>query len=108
MPYGNQVIENPGTPPDARLVEDGPDITVTCELSYDRLNSDEVQDYYRIKELDRARSCYMVNAIPKDQITQAARDFRGKAAYVYATDSKERFYESFGAGWEEFVAALDE
>jgi hypothetical protein len=83
------------------------DVVVTCEEPYDRYTGDEVQQRLSDYFFHRLRSGYQISGVPKEQIAEVARQLRHRGAYVFATSLVDDFYESFGACWEEFVAAME-
>lgn len=91
------VIHNPGTMPDEALSSSRPDVVCVFEDRYDQL---------RFGAVEREEACYMVHAVPKDEIWRAAKVVRGRAKYVFLTQAEERIYEDFGESWEEFVEAM--
>ena len=102
-----QVIHNPGTPPDAELADPGPDVIITCEEPYHRYRGKEVQQRLKEYHYDRAKSGYMISAVPGDEIGQIVQELCHRGAYLFVTALVDDFYESFGKSWGDFVAAME-
>ncbi|KAL5320229.1 hypothetical protein ACEPPN_011030 [Leptodophora sp. 'Broadleaf-Isolate-01'] len=108
--FCQQVIHNPGTPPDAALIPPlpvGPDVVITCEEPYDRYREDEVQQRLQEYPCNWARAGYMISAVPDGEIATFVGQLCHRGAYLFVTDLVENFYESFGRSWTEFVAATE-
>jgi hypothetical protein len=101
------VIHNPGTPPDAELADSGPDVIITCEEPYHRYCGGEVQKRLKEYHYDRAKSGYMISAVPANEISEVVQELCHRGAYLFVTDLVDDFYESFGKSWGDFVAAMD-
>ncbi|PIG69296.1 cell surface spherulin 4-like protein [Aspergillus arachidicola] len=101
-----QVIQNPGTPPDAPLANIGPDLILTCEEPYSRYRSNEVQQRLRQLHYDRARCGFMIHSVPRDDLRPLVHDLRHRAAYLFVTELFGEFYERFGPNsWTTMVEA---
>lgn len=101
-----QVIQNPGTPPDAPLANIGPDLILTCEEPYSRYRSNEVQQRLRQLHYDRARCGFMIHSVPRDDLRPLVHDLRHRAAYLFVTELFGEFYERFGpSSWTTMVEA---
>ncbi|KAL5119596.1 hypothetical protein ACEQ8H_002442 [Pleosporales sp. CAS-2024a] len=102
------VLHNPGTPPDAGLASPTfVDVVVTCEEPYERYMGDEVQRRLADYHFHRLRSAYQLSGVPKERIAEVTRQLRHRGAYVFATSLVDDFYESFGACWNDFIAAME-
>ncbi|KNG79840.1 cell surface spherulin 4-like protein, partial [Aspergillus nomiae NRRL 13137] len=101
-----QVIQNPGTPPDAPLANIGPDLILTCEEPYSRYRSNEVQHRLRLLHYDRARCGFMIHSVPVDDLRPLVHELRHRAAYLFVTEFFGEFYERFGPNsWTAMVEA---
>ncbi|OGM42252.1 cell surface spherulin 4-like protein [Aspergillus bombycis] len=101
-----QVIQNPGTPPDAPLANIGPDLILTCEEPYSRYRSNEVQRRLRQLHYDRTRSGYVIHSVPPDDLRPLVLELRHRAAYLFVTEFFGEFYERFGPNsWPAMVEA---
>ncbi|GAB7340912.1 hypothetical protein MBLNU457_7264t1 [Dothideomycetes sp. NU457] len=100
------IMHNPGTPPDARLAQTA-DAVVTCEESYARYRSQEVQDHYANFHYSHAMSAYQMSGVPAAEIEWLTHALRRECGYLFVTDLVDNFYESFGSGHEKFIAALE-
>ncbi|OJJ45019.1 hypothetical protein ASPZODRAFT_100142 [Penicilliopsis zonata CBS 506.65] len=89
------VVHNPGTPPDPGLTHSA-DVVVTCEESYSRWKSDEIQTYLRRMRYPRGMVGYQLNAVPIGALGKVVREVHEVAAYVFATEVEGDFYERFG------------
>lgn len=100
------MVCNFGTPPDAGLANPGPDVLITGEEPHDRYRDAEVQQ--RLKEYphDRARSGFIIFAVPREQVAPFTRALRHRGAYLFVTDLVHDIYESFGSSWPAFVATM--
>jgi hypothetical protein len=85
----------------------GPDVVVTCEEPYDRYRGMEVQKRLKEYPCNWVKSGYMISAVPGGEMGSFVRELRRSGAYLFATDLVDNFYESFGSGWDDFVAAMD-
>lgn len=103
---GVQVIQNPGTAVDARLASPGPDLTTVVEDAFGNFRRDEYQEWLSTSPYDRERSSYMVHSVPEEEIEVLVLELRERAAFLFVTDLKAQFYESFGPAWKKFVAAM--
>ena len=102
-----QVIHNPGTVPDARLAEPGPDVTTVLEEPYKKYRSAALQE--RLSTLvpyDRPRCSYMVHSVPRDKVTGLVSELRFRGEFLFVTDQRHHFYDRFGSSWSEFVEAM--
>jgi hypothetical protein len=101
-----QILHNPGTPPDAGLTSKRPDVTVVFESSYAKLQSLTAGERRALESHGRQEACYMVHSVPREQLREVTREARQQAQFVFVTDATEKFYESFGDGWKEFIEAM--
>lgn len=69
------------------------------------MGSDRIEDNDLI-EYSRQHACYMVHSVPIDRVKDVTHEVRKRAQYVFVTDSNERFYEQFGAGFKDFIDAM--
>jgi hypothetical protein len=104
--HTGKVIHNPGTAVDHRLADPGPDITTVVEEAYEKYRSSEYQKWLATSPYDRSRSSFMVHSVPIEKVRQLTRDLRERAKYVFVTDLKYDYYQSFGHSWNEFVTAM--
>ncbi|KAL4902076.1 hypothetical protein BDW74DRAFT_181238 [Aspergillus multicolor] len=101
------VAHNPGTPPDQRLCPPSTtDLIFTCEESYARFRSDEVQTWLEAHPFDRDRAGYMLSGVPVHELRGLVAELRTRAAWIFVTDVQVDFYERFGEAWGPFVRAL--
>jgi hypothetical protein len=101
-----QVVHNPGSAPDARLAQPGPDVTTVFEQSYANFRTAEHQQWLSTSPYDRERSSYMVHSVPEEDIETFVYELRGRAKHLFVTDLETDYYHSFGKSWNRFVAAL--
>ena len=102
----DQVIHNPGTPPDPELADPGPDVILVCEEPFDRYRGDEVQQRLSEFPYHRERSGYMLSGAPGEDIQQLVQELRPRGKYLFVTELVEDFYESFGTSWGDFMDAM--
>ena len=107
------VMHNPGTPPDAsmgaaaELGSGGADVICTCEEPWSRFIGTEVQKRLGDYPYERSRSAFQISGIPPEEIDAAVEELSRRGCYIFATDLKDDFYESFSqASWKKFVAAM--
>ncbi|KAI5367116.1 Putative Spherulation-specific family 4 [Septoria linicola] len=100
------IIHNPGTLPDPQLTSKRPEITVVFEESYARLLQPDPTEHKSLINYDRLNGCYMVHTVPIDIVRDVTREARKRAQYVFVTDSRERYYEQFGAGFKDYIDAM--
>jgi len=103
-----QVIHNPGTPPEGELTLFGnPDMVCVCEEPYERYqNGDGVQKRLQDYAVDWDRNIYQISGIPAGDVQDAVRELCRRGRYIFATTLISDFYESFGPCWMDFVAAV--
>ena len=82
-------------------------MVVTCEEPYGRYRGKEVQKRLRDYYYDQPKSGYMISAVPREEIVPLVHELRHRGAYLFVTDLVDDFYESFGASWHDFVAAME-
>lgn len=90
-----------------RTIVGSPDVTVVFEESSALWHEAESQT--RLAELlryKRGNCCYMVHSVPQHLIRTLTRDLRSRGAFLFVTDLEDRYYESFGKMWDEFVSAM--
>jgi hypothetical protein len=105
-----QIIHNPGTTIDAKLANahPGPDVTAVVEESFAQYQSTAMQERLSSLRLGRARCCYIVHTVPKDELKPLVHQLRKRGEYVFVTDLCEHYYSQFGPNWKEFVEAMVE
>lgn len=84
-----------------------PDITTVFETSHALWLDMEVQK--RLSDLlrhQRLQCCYMVHSVPLDLVTDVTMVLRKRGMYVFVTDLREHYYETFGKSWEVFVKTM--
>lgn len=111
-----KVIHNPGTPPEyvfpprnrARpLAQFGtPDAVCVSEVPYDTFVSDDVQTRLQTYRLPYACNMFQISGVPLDHVGATVTELCKRGRYVFATDLKVDFYESFGPSWGVFVDAV--
>jgi hypothetical protein len=111
-----KVIHNPGTPPEyvfpprnrARpLAQFGtPDAVCVSEVPYDTFVTDDVQTRLQTYRLPYACNMFQISGVPLDRVCATVTDLCKRGRYVFATDLKMDFYESFGESWGVFVDAV--
>ncbi|PVH67459.1 spherulin 4-like cell surface protein, partial [Cadophora sp. DSE1049] len=102
-----QIIHNPGVIPDTRYNDTNTDITVVFEQSYPVYIS--MIDILAALPGDRSKYSYIVNSVPstiKGGMKKFVDEISRRAEFLFVTDNTEDFYESFGAGWTNFVEAV--
>lgn len=107
MPY-EQVVHNPGTPPEGDLKHFGnPDVVCVCEEPHRLYGGEGVQ--HRLKEfaLPRHKTIYQISGIPIGDMDAVVEELCQRGKYVFATDLVDDFYESFGPSWARFAAAVN-
>lgn len=85
----------------------GPDITVVFEESSALWHKTTSQA--RLAELLRCNreSCsYMIHSVPEYLIRMVTMDLRNRGGYLFVTELRDRYYESFGKTWEDFISAM--
>lgn len=94
--------------PDSRFDASTTDITVIFEESYPVYNT-KASALTDLSKKNRTEYAYMVNSVP----TQSLSSLRSyvdmlseHAAYLFVTNASQDFYESFGAMWSNFTAAV--
>lgn len=105
--YPPQTIHNPGVVPDTRYDDANTDITVVFEQSYPTYTS-LTGSLARLPD-DRSKYSYMVNSIPfvsKNDLKKFVNRISKRAEFLFVTDNTKNFYESFGAGWADFVEVV--
>ncbi|KAM3424844.1 hypothetical protein BST61_g6822 [Cercospora zeina] len=100
------IVHNPGTLPDSQLTSKRPDSTAVFENSYAQLKGFDQSHDQRLAAYSRQHACYMVHSVPIDRVKDVTHEARKRAQYVFITDSNERFYEQFGAGFKDFIDAM--
>ena len=105
-----QIIHNPGTTVDAKLANahPGPDVTAVVEERFVQYRSAAMQERLSSLRLGRARCCYIVHTVPKDEVKTLVHELRKLGEYVFVTDLCEHYYSRFGPSWKEFVEAMVE
>ncbi|CAG8959326.1 hypothetical protein HYFRA_00013096 [Hymenoscyphus fraxineus] len=91
-------IHNPGTIPDARLVDDSTDFTVVFEGSYQEFK--EKQESLSTLPQPRSKYSYVVHSIPKlskHSIHNFVAEVSQHATLFSLTDVNVNFYEKFGS-----------
>ncbi|KAI9368935.1 Spherulation-specific family 4, partial [Aspergillus egyptiacus] len=115
---GRLVLHNPGTATEAALTATA-DVTVVCEEPYERYRSPEVQNWLAVHPLHRTRAGCMISGVPVQEegegdangelllLHRLVQELRHRSAYIFVTEVKERFYESFGGrSWAALMRAL--
>lgn len=92
--------------PDPELSKCGQDITVIFEQSYARMNSASLEEQCAQSNYDRTKACYMIHSIPRADISMATREARLRGEHVFATVLNEKYYESFGNAFDDFITAM--
>jgi hypothetical protein len=101
-----KVIHNPGSAPDSRLADPGPDVTIVFEQSHANFQTVAHQQCLSTWPYDRERTSYMVHAVPEEGIEKLVYELRARAKYLFVTDLKVDYYHSLGKSWNRFVASL--
>jgi hypothetical protein len=101
-----KVIHNPGSAPDSRFADPGPDVTTVFEESYANFQTAKHQQWLSTSPYERERTNYMVHAVPEEGIERFVYELRRHAKYLFVTDLKVEYYHSLGKSWDHFVAAL--
>ena len=90
-----------------RSILGAPDITVVFEESSALWH--EADSQTRLSELlryNRENCSYMVHSVPEYLIRMVTTDLRHRGGYLFITELRENYYESFGKTWEEFVSTM--
>jgi hypothetical protein len=101
-----QLIHNPGSVPDSRFANPGPDVTIVTENSCELYESPYIQELLAVEPYDREHSCIIVHTTPPEKLVPVVEAVRAQAAHVFVTDLTSNFYESFGPSWGQFVELL--
>lgn len=91
----------------SRTIVGSPDITVVFEESSALWHELETQT--RLADLLRykRRDCsYMIHSVPQHLIRPLTIEMRARGAYLFITELQDRYYESFGKTWADFVSAM--
>jgi hypothetical protein len=101
------VIHNPGTIPDVRLANPGPDVTAVFEASYAEYRSAANQERLALLMPYKPDQCaYFVHSVPLQALKQLVVELRDRGQYLFVTNLREHYYVSFGSSWREFVEAM--
>lgn len=90
-----------------KVIVGSPDVTVVFEESSTLWH--EVDTQTRLADLLRYRrqNCsYMIHSVPQHLIRPLTREMRARGAYLFITELQDRYYESFGKTWTDFVSAM--
>lgn len=90
-----------------RSILGAPDVTVVFEESSALWHEAESQT--RLSELlryNRENCSYMVHSVPEYLLRMVTMDLRHRGGYLFVTELRENYYESFGKTWEEFVTTM--
>lgn len=99
-------MHNPGTIPDRRLASTGPDVTVVFEEGHARYRSANEAEKKALVMYDRSKASIIMHSTPANQVRQMVHELRHRAQYVFVTELRRNYYESFGQTWNEFVKAM--
>lgn len=99
-------MHNPGTVPDSTLAKSGPDVTAVFEESYARYRSETLQRELALHHYDRSRCSYIMHSVPVPEVRRVVHELRVRAAYLFVTDLRRNYYNSFGSSWKNFVEAM--
>ena len=80
---------------------------ITSEEPYEKFTGEDVQKRLRDYHYEQSQSGFMISAVPDGEIGPLMQELRQRGAYLFVSGLKDDFYESFGKGWDEFVASLD-
>jgi hypothetical protein len=100
------VISNPGTVPDARLENPGPNVAAVVEEPYTAYRSWALQTRLTTLRHDRSRYGYIVHSVPRNEMKNLVAQLRRRGQHVFVTDLCKDFYCHFGPGWEDFVEMM--
>ncbi|PGH09661.1 hypothetical protein AJ79_05627 [Helicocarpus griseus UAMH5409] len=107
----NVVVHNPGTVPDPRY-NILADMTVLFEATYETFQQRKDEVFKNLTNHDRSTVCCVVHSVPEDvtgnSLRELVRDARTLANEVFITHLSERYYESFGSRWREFIQLMAE
>ena len=70
--------------------------------------TEDVQARLQTYRLPYACNMFQISGIPLDEVAMAVVDLCKRGRYVFATDLRDNFYESFGSSWDVFVNAVAE
>ncbi|KAG9234923.1 Spherulation-specific family 4 [Amylocarpus encephaloides] len=103
------IIQNPGTIPDARLVDPTTDYSVVFEASYGEFQ--EKQAALSEVFLNRTRTCYIIHSVPSSLSDGDIQRFSAKASrrsdLFSLTNLDVNFYESFGSRWADYIDLIN-
>lgn len=94
-------------PGDCRTILGAPDVTVVFEESSALWHEESTQR--RLEDLlqyKRENCSYMIHSVPEALIKTLVSEMKRRGAYLFITDLQERYYESFGSSWREFVSIM--
>lgn len=95
------------SPGGAGTIIGSPDVTVIFEESSALWHEAGTQT--RLADLLRYRQdqcSYMIHSVPQHLIRPLTREMRSRGAYLFLTELQDRYYESFGKTWTDFVSAM--
>ncbi|RMZ78641.1 hypothetical protein DV738_g3717, partial [Chaetothyriales sp. CBS 135597] len=101
---GNRtIVHNPGTPPDPRFDDLDTDIIVAFEQSSDYFHSSKSN--ITALSLDRSHYAFVVHSAPtkNSKLQNLVATMSQRAQYLYATELKTNYYESFSGDWNTFI-----
>ena len=85
-----------------------PDAVCVSEVPYETFLTEDVQTRLETYRLPYACNMFQISGIPLDKVAAAVADLCRRGRYVFATDLRLDFYESFGPSWDVFVKAVAE
>jgi hypothetical protein len=81
-------------------------VTAIVEESFAQYRSNSIQERLHLQGLNRAKCCYIVHTVPKDELKPLVHQLRKRGEYLFVTDLCENYYSQFGPGWKDFVEAM--
>jgi hypothetical protein len=82
------------------------DVVCTCEEPFEVYKSDRIQNHLQWLHYDRTVTCYQISGVPLNKFEAATRELSRRAIWLFATDTVDDFYESFGKSWPAFVKLM--
>ena len=76
------------------------------EVLYGQFRTNDVQTRLATFPLPYDRNMFHISGIPRREVAEVVADLCKRGRYVFVTDLKQNFYESFGESWMEFVGAV--
>ena len=82
------------------------DICLAFENTWDYYQTSDSRNWLAGNPYDRAHTAYMVYGAPANQVASITAALRTNASYLYVNDNTADPWNSFGASWDTFIAAM--